>query len=321
MNISASAGAAAILGAALAGPASAAAPAHPCDRACLYRVLDAYLAALKVRDPSRLPWAKGVRNTENNVALRVGDGLWDTIDGLGDYELRMADPKTGGVGFYGLVKEGETESPFALRLRVQAGRITEVETIVTRPQDAGVPFVTAKPHDKSALEEALEPRDRTPRSKMIAIADGYFSTLQRNDGTLHTRFDDSCNRFENGFQTTNNPEGAKTYGPNMALGCAAQFKTGAYRYDDRLRSRRYMLVDEERGLVMSAGFIDHSGRIGEYKLTNGQTATSMFRRPHSFVLLETFKIKDGKIQQVETVFTTVPYRMPSPWVGAGFHYE
>ncbi len=306
----------------LVGPAVAAKTAGaPCDRACLYSVLDRYLAALKAKAPAGLPWAKDVRNTENNVALKVGDGLWGTIAALGPYDLRFADPKTGGVGFYGTVKEGVTDSPFGLRLKVHDGRISEVETIVSRPQDAGVPFVTAKLPDNPVLHEVLAPKDRTSRAKMIALADGYFSTLQQNDGTLHTRFDDDCNRFENGFQTTNNAEGAKTYGPNMALGCAAQFRTGNYRFDDRLRSRRYMLVDEERGLVMTAGFIDHAGRIGEYKLTDGTTVTSLYRRPHSYCLLETFLIKDGKILQVVSDFTTVPYRMPSPWVGGGFHYE
>ena len=312
----------AVLAIGLCGGASVSAAAPPaCNRACLYGYLDQYLAALKARDARRLPWATAVRNTENNVALKVGDGLWATAAALGPYDLRFADPRTGGVGFYGIVREGDTDSPFGLRLKVAGGRISEVETMVSRPQDAGVPFVSGKATPKPALNEILAPKDRSPRDKMIAIANGYFSTLQMNDGTLHTQFDPACNRFENGFQTTNNAEGAKTYGPNMALGCAAQFSNGQYRFDDRLRSRRYMLVDEERGLVMSGAFIDHSGALGEYKLKDGTTAKSGYRRPHSFALLETFKIKDGKIQQVEAVFTSVPYRMPSPWVNGGFHYE
>jgi hypothetical protein len=58
-----------------------------CDRQCLYKVLDGYLAALKRRDPSGLRWAAQVKNTENNVELRVGDGLWGTITGLDAYEI------------------------------------------------------------------------------------------------------------------------------------------------------------------------------------------------------------------------------------------
>ncbi len=75
-----------------------------------------------------------------------------------------------------------------------------------------------------------------------------------------------------------------------------------------------MAVDEERGIVLAAGFIDHEGRLGEYTLTNGTKRTSNYRRPHTYVLFEAFRIEAGKIQQVEAVFITVPYNMPSPWV-------
>ena len=295
----------------LAQPALAAPSA--CDRACLYKVLDRYLAAQKAHDPAKAPFAPNARTSENNVMLAPGDGMWATLTSLGGYDFRFADPKTGGVGFYGVVDESGTASPFAVRLKVQGGRITEAETVVARPQDAGVPFVTAKIDPIPALGEVLPASDRTPRSRMIELADGYFSTLQRNDGTLHTVFADDCDRREDGFQSTNNPH--QTIIAYMAKGCAAQFKLGIYRYDDRLRARRYMLVDEEKGLVMAAGFIDHSGRLGEYRLTDGTSNTPVYRRPHSFCLLETFRIVHGKISRVEAVFTSVPYRMPSPWMG------
>jgi hypothetical protein len=99
-----------------------------------------------------------------------------------------------------------------------------------------------------------------------------------------------------------------------ALGCEEQFKQGNYRYDDRLRARRFPLVDVERGLVLASGFIDHSGRLGEYTLTDGRVINSPLRYPHSFYLLELFKIDDGKILQIEAVFVTVPYGMGSPWL-------
>jgi hypothetical protein len=113
-------------------------------------------------------------------------------------------------------------------------------------------------------------------------------------------------------QTTHNPEFAKIV-PVAALGCEAQFKMGNYRYDDRLRARRFPLVDEERGLVLAYGFIDHSGKLDTYQLTDGRTVKSPVRRPHSFYLAELFKIDDGMIMQIEANFITVPYWMPSPW--------
>jgi hypothetical protein len=257
-------------------------------------------------------WAARVRNTENNVELRIGDGLWGTITGLGAYDLRFADPPEGQVGLYGVVEETSDRSPFALRLKVANGAVAEVELIVTRKPEAGTPFHSADLADKPVMNEILVEGQRRSRQDMIDIANGYFDTLQLNDGTLHTRFATDCNRVENGMQTTNHPH--PLLSPISRLGCADQFRLGQYRYDDRLRDRRYPLVDEERGLVLAGAFIDHSGRLGDFTLTNGEKTTSMFRRPHSYALLELFKIKDGAIQQVEAVFFTVPYNMPSPWV-------
>jgi hypothetical protein len=244
--------------------------------------------------------------------LHPGDGLWGTITALGDYELRFADPQSGSVAFYGVVRETDTSAPFAVRLKVREGAIAEAETIVARPQEAEVPFVTADIKPLPVLNEIVPEAERSTRERMIAIANGYFETIQLNDGTMHTTFTDDCNRREDGFQTTNRKD--NTYGEITHLGCGQQFKLGWYRYDDRLRARRFLVVDAERGLVMAAGFIDHAGRLGAYKLSDGRPATStIFRHPHSYCLLETFKIRGGKIQQVEAVFTTVPYNMPTPW--------
>jgi hypothetical protein len=248
-----------------------------CDRACLYGFLDQYLDALKMKDPSRLPLAKNFRYSENNVIMDIGDGVWGTVTGLGNYNLRMADTTNGEVG------------PFP-----------------------------SKPNlvDKPVLNEIVPPELRRPRARMIALVDGYFSTLQLNDGVLFTQFDDNCNRIENGLQTTHNPDLMKII-PVANLGCAQQFKLGNYRYDDRVRDRRFFLVDEERGLVMAAGFIDHAGRLANFALTDGTVIHSSVRTPSTLCLLELFKIRDGKIQQIEAVFIGVPYNMHSPWI----HYH
>jgi hypothetical protein len=279
----------------------------------LYRALDAYIGALAARDPSLAPWAGSVANSENNVALRVGDGLWNTLTRLGDYELRFADPVTGQVARFGSVFEGtELEHPFTVRLKVVEGRITEAETLVHRPDDTPSPFPRPIFPEKPAMNETLAPGDQSARARMVSIADGYFDTLQLNDGTLFTQFHPSCTRFENGFETTHNPN--QTVTAYMALGCEAQFRLGIYRYDDRVRGRRYPLVDVERGLVLSSGFIDHSGALARVTLTDGTEISSPFLRPHTLHFLELFKIKDGAIEQVEANFIFVPYGMASPWL-------
>jgi hypothetical protein len=284
-----------------------------CDRACLYGFLDRYLDGLKAKDPSRVPFARNIKYSENNVVMSVGDGMWGTITGMGDYNLRMADPTSGEVGFYGLVQETHALSTFALRLKVEDGKITEAESLIRRSEGAGAFPSQPKLVDKPVLNEIVPPEARRPRDRMVALVDGYFSTLQLNDGVLFTQFDDNCNRVENGLPTTHNPDLMKVI-PVANLGCAEQFKLGNYRYDDRVRDRRFPLVDQERGLVMSAGLIDHAGHTGTFTLTDGRVIDSPMKTPSTLCLLELFKIRDGKIQQVEAVFIGVPYNMQSPWV-------
>lgn len=280
-------------------------------RADLYRMLDSYLAALKVRDPQRVQWAPHVRNTENNVPLMVGDGLWGTITALGSYDLRFADPLTGEVGFFGTVTETTDTSAYTLRLKVEDGRISEAETLIVRQADSGIRFEGQTFENKPVLNEILPPAQRRPRAQMIALSDGYFDTLQLNDGTLFTRFHPNCARVENGVKTTHNS--GFTVTPVSKLGCEDQFKLGYYRYNDRIRGRHFPLVDEERGLVLGIGFMDKMGRMGDYKLTDGTPVKPLLYRPHTFYLMELFKLKDGMIEQIEANFITVPYNTPSQW--------
>jgi hypothetical protein len=293
---------------------SAPAPTTACDRQCLYGVLDSYLAALKARDAHKVQWAPQARYTENNVELAPGDGLWGTITALDSYEMRFADPKDGQVAIFGVVEETagpNGRSPYATRLKVVNGAIAEAETIVVRKDDAGIPFVTGDIKPVPVWGEIVPEAERDSREVLIAAADGYFNTLQLNDGTLRVQFTDDCNRREDGMQSTN----LKDPGLDAIwrMGCADQFRQGAYRYDDRVRGRRYMMLDEELGIALSAGFIDHEGRLGKFKLANGTERESIFHRPHTLAFLEAFKVKRGAIRQVESVFLTVPYRMPSPW--------
>lgn len=280
------------------------------DRAQLYAVLDDFLAALRARDPLRVSWAPGARHSENNVMLQPGDGVWATIDSLGSYDLRFADPVTGQVGWFGSVTEPQEESACCLRIGVDpAGAIAEVEMVIVRDSEYGMALPGKRFWTKPLLES--NPAAPVSRAEMIALADGYFSTLQLNDGTIRTKFTPDCNRVENGVQTTNNPELKLFHW--AAMGCEEQFALGIYRYDDRLRGRRFPLVDEERGLVFAFGFIDHSGRLGRYQLANGDWNESPIRRPHSFYLGELFKIDHGMIEAIEADFISVPYHMPSPW--------
>lgn len=285
-------------------------------RTQLLATLDTCVSAIAANDTQAVQWAPDARYTENCVEFPAGDGVWKTCTGLGDYQWSLADPETGQAARFGNLYELEDESLFVMRIAVaDDGAVREMEMLVVRPTDGGVPFLTTDITVRPELTDRLSDNERGTRERMVELSNGYFDTLERNDGQVHTRFHPDCERRENGVQTTHNPR------PDLAdfaaLGCEEQFKLGYYKFDNWIRARRYPLIDEVEGVVLSAGFIDHDGQTREYQLTNGETKMGFFLRPHSFAFLEAFKIRDDAISAVEAVFHYVPYRTRSPWTDDG----
>ncbi len=287
-----------------------------CDRVCLEGFANQYLDALVAHDPKRVPLAQNVRFTENGQELAVGDALWATASDLPTtYRIYFADPKTGQVGFNGLMKENGNLILISFRLKLSnAKEIAEIEQIVARDDGrffGGKSLTTPDP----IYAEILDPAERSSREDMIAIGDSYFKALERMDGTRYVPFADTCNRFENGMQTTNNPKmfGASAGSFNIgAMGCTEQFKTGYLRFVTQIR-RRHLVVDEERGIVSSTAILDHAGNIKEVTLTDGRTVPIGLSSPTSLLGGGFFKIKGGKIHRIHTILTTVPYGMKPGW--------
>jgi hypothetical protein len=93
----------------------------------------------------------------------------------------------------------------------------------------------------------------------------------------------------------------------------AGFKSGRYRFNNRVRDRDCFLIDEERNVAMCRGFIDHKGVLDEYKLTDGTPQRAVFREPHTWSFIESFKIRNDRITAVEATFTAAPYFIRSPF--------
>lgn len=294
-----------------AAPAARAAAASKCDRACLNGFVDKFLAALLAHDPGKLPHSADVRYSENNVMLQLGDGLWATADGLGSYKIYIDDPEKGEVGYYGVIDEDHTPDILGARLKVVNHQVTEIEVLVARSQSAKGPFPADSLKEKPIFSEDVPPGERLSRAKMIALVNGYFDTIQENTGKIYTSFSPDCQRVENGMITANNPNAKGV--PNM--GCEAQLKTGLLHFVTRCRDRRFVVVDQQKGLVLMNGFFDHAGTDDTFKLTDGTTyhVRPPFDRPFSFVMFELFKIDHAQLRQIEAVIVTVPYHMPTPW--------
>jgi hypothetical protein len=298
-----------------------------CNRACLEDVVNQYLAALSAHDPKRLPLSADVIYTENDQVMQVGDGFWKTVEGPGNYKHIFADPEFGQVAFMGTMREAGTAMMMSVRLRLELGRITEIESVYYR-QGGGGPSGIAdmdkpgyKPEDM--WFKTIPPAQRVSRQEMIATADAYFSGLEKNDGkgvngTGTYPFTNDCDRIENGAHTTNVPRPANEPPDavnGFALDCLAQFKLGYYFVVQSIHHRRYPLVDQEHGVVWSHAVFDQ-GTVNSGTLSDGRKYTFRgFNRPSSILVTEAFLIENGKIRRVEMIGPSVTYHMNSPWAG------
>lgn len=153
-----------------------------CDRACLEDLVNQYLAAVVAHDPRRLPLSQDVRYTENDQIMEIGDGFWKTAEAMGNYKHYFADPEFGQVAFMGTMREAGAPLLLSLRLRVQLGRITEVESVYYR-QGGGGPSGIAdmdKPYQPEDFWfQSIPVSQRMSREELIAVADGYFTGLKK----------------------------------------------------------------------------------------------------------------------------------------------
>ena len=137
------------------------------------------------------------------------------------------------------------------------GKIAEVEDFVVRDANAAK-GLDAMGQPNPLLVTEIPAGERATREELVKTANMYFSGLQNNDGKGVYPFTEDCNRIENASQTTNNSERYKS-DPSigneiMSLGCKAQFKTGYFRIVTRIRDRRFVIVDRERGLHLRLRF-------------------------------------------------------------------
>jgi hypothetical protein len=225
------------------------------------------------------------------------EGLWYAMSGIGNYKLYVPDVETRQVAFLGTVRESGRGSDdgelvaVAIRLKLNdSGRISEIEQLAVRPDS-----VNSSRNDWPPTGEAVEamgsphpvfletiPEDqRMSRDELIVTGDYYFEGLQRNDGQGYYPFTPDCERYENGNFSTGD--------------CKKNFEEDVRGIVSRIRDRRFVAVDRERGIAFAFGFFDH------YNIN------------WTWQLAELFKIESGQIRRVEAIFHRAPYGMNSGW--------
>jgi hypothetical protein len=313
------------------GVASAQAPpaAGACDRACLIGFIDQYLDALVAQDPKRLPVAANVKFTENGQRLTLGDGFWNSVTGKGTYRLDVVDTAAGQAATFVTMREAPgTPMIMALRLKVENRRITEIEVLLAHSEGGAKNLETlGKPRD--ALLRATPPADRVSRTELVRVANMYFSGMQQNDGKGQYPFASDCDRLENGGKTTNAPSvPGRNGGPprttkldpktssnyDSMWTCREQFDSGLLHFVYHIRDRRYLVVDQERGLVLAFAFFDHpAGKTRTFQVPDGRTVTAGPQQPWTWEIAELFKVEKGLLHEIEAVLERSPYGMTSGW--------
>jgi hypothetical protein len=286
-----------------------------CDRNCLNSYVDRYIDAMLARKVSDDLFARELRFTENGIRLPFGtEGTWHLAVARGTYSFYVPDVETQQVAFLGTLKErGRNPDDrrtvgFSLRLKIRNGLITEVEQLVSRPpinlfgpaNASSSPFGNTgdnvekmkAPHPRFTTD--IPPNERATREELIRTANAYFTGLQRNDGKGYYPFTDDCVRFENGIDVLANVLDPVTQ-TRGRMTCKRQFEVALKDVVSRVRDRRFVAVDRQKGIVFAFAFFDHENINWTWQLA------------------ELFRIENGRIARIEAIFHQAPYGIPSGW--------
>jgi hypothetical protein len=298
------------------------------DREGLVTLMKDYLGALVKHDSKAVPFAEKAKFVENTAEIPVGEGLWITSSGgPSDFQIYAADPMAQQVaGLFMMKEDGKKDILLGVRLKTEDKKITEAEHLVVRDLKK-VPPSLIKP--RPAFFEDLSPADHTPREEMLKAGAAYYVALTGEDGKL-APFADDCERHENGMTTAgtrekmaampfDNPDPeTKKMMATMAKfpkTCEGQISTGTFAYITDIKNRRVLVADEKNGLVVGFSMFWHKSdlKTAPIKGVPGVTEMPSFQGTFNLPAMHIYKIKQGKIYDIEAIGFTMPYGMKSGW--------
>jgi hypothetical protein len=248
--------------------------------------------------------------------MQIGDGVWASIRSKGPKALRLADATTGNYAWYGLIYDHDAPAYAGFRLKIESGRVADVEALIERERNPGPWLPPAQYQLDAALESPLPKGEQSSRRQLVAAVEAYAKSMESKDGRVTAKIDDACTRRENGQLVSEGPGASAVIAKNageIARGCKAQLAAGLYRPLDGLRNRRYPVVDESRGLVVALNTADFPLRSPQYTTTDGRAVTTSVTYPSSREQFEVYRVRAGRIEKIEAVSVYQPYLMPSRW--------
>ena len=185
-----------------------------------------------------------------------------------------------------------------MTMKVEGGKIAAVDAVIRR---SGGPPEYSDPKawtpDPTFAETEKKP---LTRAQLVAAVNGYLDAQEGKSSPV--KFAADCGRKVNGVVVTK----GKTATGGVE-GCAAQIKAGVFKPIEKVRARRFAVVDEAHGIVVVEGYQDFPEKLDAYA---GRPAPAKY--PYSLGFIAAFKIKDGGVYCIEEISTALPYRMPAP---------
>ena len=272
-----------------------------CDRACLTGFTDAWFKGLINHKDSGIPVASTVKITQNGQTAKLAGTFWSSASSV-PYRWDIANPRLGDTASEAVIKNADgSYTMLILRLKVKNGAITEIETIKANKGEAGGlwgPEVLLARGVSPALQLSIREPERDSYYRLIAAAESYWRAFQTNGTPDYHPADllPDTLRFENGLQTTGLVR-------NGAFNSTSKgFDEGSF-VGRNLWDRRYPVVDEERGIVLSMV------RFGLKEGAQSKSAATADSR----IVGEFFAMKRGYIQEISAVLFNVPDSAPTGW--------
>jgi len=170
-----------------------------CTRDVLQTAVDSYLQAQETGDPSKMLLASQVRYVENMEEVKKEAGLWNTPLPIA-FHRSFLDVDSCRTFTEVIVTEGDHPYVLGTRLRVESGKITEIDSLVTDEDDWFFNADNYLEYSKKEDWRVLNPDERVDRQALIDAGDAYFDHF--SDRTVLIPFGTPCARLEGGMYTT-----------------------------------------------------------------------------------------------------------------------
>ncbi len=271
-----------------------------CDRACLTRVIDAYVAGLIANDPAKAPFAPGAKLTLNDDIVPAGRLFWDQAASV-QARIDIANPRWGDTGTQTVINNADgSQYIYVFRLKVKNSRITEAEAMLVRNvEEGGLLDLKTLQKPNPNFNMKVRPAEQDSYYDLVAAAEGYWRAFNTNGTPEYhpAEFFPNVLRLENGYRTTD-----VAFANNPAMSAAEQFDRGLHA-GRNIWDLRYPVVDEEYGVVMS--FARFGLKTGFTPNRPAQAATRL--------VAEFFAVRKGLIWDIQAVMVNRDEKLPSAW--------